>query len=148
QPVVAVIARSEAEAADAAALVEVDFESLPASTDAESAMKEGAPAGLETVEAVSEEDAAIHGAATKTESEPAQRPPNVTSVASVKRGNVASALAGAEVIVKETYRLAGVHHAPMEPHVTVVRPEPDGGVTIWSPTQGPFQVRHEISEVL
>ncbi|OLD49766.1 MAG: hypothetical protein AUI42_06400 [Actinobacteria bacterium 13_1_40CM_2_65_8] len=148
QPVVAVIARSEAEAADAAALVQVDLDPLPASLDAESAMKEGAHAVLDTVEEVSEEDAAIHGAATKSESEPAQHPPNVTSAASMKRGDVAPAMAGAEVVVKESYRLAGVHHSPMEPHVTIVRPEPDGGVTIWAPTQGPFQVRHEISEFL
>ena len=50
------------------------------------------------------------------------------------------ALAGADVIIKETYRLAGVHHSPMEPHVAIVRPEPDGGVTIWAPTQGPFHL--------
>src|SRR3989475_225927 len=111
-------------------------------------MKEGAHAVLDTVEEVSEEDAAIHGAATKSESEPAQHPPNVTSAASMKRGDVAPAMAGAEVVVKESYRLAGVHHSPMEPHVTIVRPEPDGGGTIWAPTQGPFQVRHEISEFL
>ncbi len=148
QPVAAVVASTEAEALDAASLIEVDFESLPASTNAESAMTEGTAAVLVHVEETSEEDAAIHGAASKAESEPAQRPPNVTGVANFKRGNAASAIAGADVVVKETYRLAGVHHSPMEPHVAIVRPEPDGGVTIWAPTQGPFQVRADISAVL
>src|SRR5260370_15384201 len=30
----------------------------------------------------------------------------------------------------------------------MVRPEPDGGATIWAPTQGPFAVRDEIAKVL
>ncbi len=148
QPVVAVIASSEAAAADAAALVEVDLDPLPALVDAESAMADGAPPVLEAVEEVSEEDAAIHGAATSSESEPAQRPPNVTAVASFIRGDAASALAGADVVVKQRYRLAAVHHSPMEPHVAIVRPEPDGGATIWAPTQGPFALRDEIAKVL
>src|ERR1700730_5907369 len=148
QAVAAVIATSEAEALDAAALIEVDFDPIPGITDAESAMKEGAPAVLEAVEEISEEDAAIHGAATKSESEPLRRPPNVTAVASFKRGNAASALAGADVVIKETYRLAGGHHSPMEPHVAIPRPEPGGGMTIWAPTQGPFALRDEIAKLL
>jgi len=148
QPVAAVVAISEAAAEDAAAMVDVDFEPLAAIVDAEVAMRTGAPQVLDIVEEISEEDAAIHGAATKSESEPAQRPPNVTAVASVKRGDVAKALAGADVVIKQSYRLAGVHHSPMEPHVAIVRPESDGGVTIWAPTQGPFEVRGEIASLL
>ena len=148
QPVAAVVAASEASAADAAALVDVDFDPITPLVDAELAMRDGAPKVLDVVEEISEEDAAIHGAATKSESEPAQRPPNVTAVANFKRGDVATALAGADVVIKQTYRLAGVHHSPMEPHVTTVRPELDGSFTVWSPTQGPFALRDEVAEVL
>jgi len=148
QPVAAVVAVSEAAAADAAAMVDVDFEPLPALVDAEAATRPGAPQVLDIIEEISEEDAAIHGAATKSESEPAQRPPNVTAVANVKRGDVAKALAAADVVIKQSYRLAGVHHSPMEPHVAIVRPESDGGVTIWAPTQGPFELRGEIAALL
>ena len=148
QAVAAVVAVSEAAAADAAAMVDVDFEPLPALVDAEAATRPGAPQVLDIIEEISEEDAAIHGAATKSESEPAQRPPNVTAVANVKRGDVAKALAAADVVIKQSYRLAGVHHSPMEPHVAIVRPESDGGVTIWAPTQGPFELRGEIAALL
>jgi CO/xanthine dehydrogenase Mo-binding subunit len=148
QAVAAVVAVSEAAAADGAALVEVDYQALPPIVDAESAMKEGASPVLDQVEGVSEEDAAVHGAATKSEGEPTVHPPNVSSVASMKRGDVSTGLKSADVIVKQSYRLAGVHHSPMEPHVSIVRPEPDGGVTIWSPTQGPFALRDEISGLL
>src|SRR5207245_5159285 len=148
QAVAAVVAVSETAATDAAALVDVDLEAIPAVTNAEVAMREGAPQVLETVAETSEEDAAVHGAATASESEPTERPPNVTAVASFKRGNVAKALAGADVVIKQTYRLAGVHHSPLEPHVAIARPEPDGGVTIWAPTQGPFALREEVAKVL
>src|SRR5437660_8974783 len=75
QAVAAVVAISESAAADAAALVEVDLEPIPAVTDAEAAMREGAPQVLDTVAETSEEDAAVHGAATAAESEPVERPP-------------------------------------------------------------------------
>ncbi len=148
QAVAAVVATSEAAAADAAALIEVDLEAIQAVTDAVVAMRQGAPQVLDTMEETSEEDAAVHGAATASESEPAERPPNVTAVASFKRGNVARALAGADVVIKQTYRLAAVHHSPMEPHVAIARPESDGGVTIWAPTQGPFALREDLAKVL
>jgi CO/xanthine dehydrogenase Mo-binding subunit len=148
QPVAAVVAESEAAAADAAALVEVDFESLPTVADPEGAMREGAPLVLEAAADGAEGDASMHGAATESESEPVTRPRNVSSVATYKRGDVEAGLAASEVIVNGTYRIAGVHHGFIEPHVSMVRPEPDGGATIWAPTQGPFIVRDEIAKVL
>ncbi len=148
QPVVAVVAESEAAAEDAAALVEVDFEALPAVASPEQAMLEGAPQVLEANADGAEGDASMHGAATESESEPVQRPRNVSSVAHYQRGDVAAGLSAADTIVKASYRIAGVHHSFIEPHVSMVRPEPDGGMTIWAPTQGPFGVRDEIAKVL
>ena len=148
QPVAAVIAESESAAADAAALVEVDFELLPFVADAERAMRDEAPIVLEAGADGSEGDASMHGAATESESEPVQRPRNVSSVATFQRGDVAAGLAASDTVIKATYRIAGVHHSFIEPHVSMVRPEPDGGVTIWAPTQGPFAVRDEIAKVL
>ena len=148
QPVVAVIAESEMAAADAALLVEIDFEPLPAVSDPEHAMRHDAPEVLEANAEGSEGDASMHGAATDSESDPVQRPRNVSSVATFKRGDVGAGLAEADAVVKATYRIAGVHHSFIETHVSMVRPEPDGGVTIWAPTQGPFLVRDEIAKVL
>jgi len=148
QPVAAVIAESESAAADAAALVEVDFELLPFVADAERAMRDEAPIVLEAGADGSEGDASMHGAATESESEPVQRPRNVSSVATFQRGDVAAGLAASDTVIKAIYRIAGVHHSFIEPHVSMVRPEPDGGVTIWAPTQGPFAVRDEIAKVL
>jgi CO/xanthine dehydrogenase Mo-binding subunit len=150
QPVVAVIAESEVAAADAAALVDIDYEALAVTVDPEAAMREGADTVLDAVEEADAGDASMHGAGTDSESEGAatRRPANVSGVVNLKRGNTDAALQAADVVVKATYRLAGVHHSPLEPHVSMVRPEPEGGMTIWAPTQGPFYVRDEIAKVL
>jgi CO/xanthine dehydrogenase Mo-binding subunit len=148
QPVAAVIAETEAAASDAAALIDVDFEPLQVVAGPDGAMLDGAPEVLEAGSEGSEDDASMHGAATEAESAPVKRPRNVSAVATFKRGDAAAGLAGADAVVKATYRLAGVHQSFLEPHVTVVRPEPDGGVTIWAPTQGPFALRNEIAKVL
>ena len=148
QPVAAVIAETAATAADAAALIEVDYEPLPATVDPVAAMREGATLVLDAVEATDSEDASIHGAATDSEATPVKRPPNVSAVATQKRGDAEAALKTADVVVKGTYSLAGVHHSAMEPHVAMARPEPDGGMTVWAPTQGPFHLRDEVAKVL
>jgi CO/xanthine dehydrogenase Mo-binding subunit len=148
QPVVAVVAESETAAWDAASLVEVDFDALPLIADPDQAMRAGAHEVLEPDAEGSEADASMHGAATEAESTTAKRPRNVSSVASFKRGDVAAGLAAADTVIKATYRLSGVHHSFIEPHVSVVRPEPGGGMTIWAPTQGPFAVRDEIAKLL
>ena len=148
QPVVAVVAESETAARDAASLVEVEFDALPLVADADQAMRDGAHEVLEPNAEGSEADASMHGAATEAESITVKRPRNVSSVASFKRGDVSAGLAGADTVIKASYRLSGVHHSFIEPHVSVVRPEPGGGMTIWAPTQGPFAVRDEIAKLL
>lgn len=148
QPVVAVVAESEAAAADAAALVGVDYDELGAVGDPSAAMQADAPQVLEQKEEASEADASLHGASTASESASGELPPNVTDVARVADGDASAGLASADVTVSGTYRFAGAHHGFLETHTAVVRPEPDGGVTVWTPTQGPFVVRDEVADAL
>jgi CO/xanthine dehydrogenase Mo-binding subunit len=158
QPVVAVVAESEAAAADAAALVEVDYEELTPVVEPDAAMLDTSPLVLDAdatddaeenaEEEELDEDAGIHGAAAGGDSAPDERPPNVSGIAHLRRGDASAALAKAEVVIKATYRIAGVHQAFIEPHVCVVRPEPDGSLTIWSPTQGSFLVRDDVAELV
>ena len=148
QPVAAVVAESEAAAADAAALVEVEYDETPPVVDAVAAISDQAPLVLEEAESADEEDASIHGASAAADGAPEERPRNVTGVAHLRRGDVEAALKQAEVVVSETYRFSAAHHSFMEPHVAVVRPEPDGGLTIWSSTQGPFVIRDDVTALL
>jgi CO/xanthine dehydrogenase Mo-binding subunit len=148
QPVAAVIAESAATAEDAAALVNVEYADSAPVIDAVAAMRDDAPLVLDEPESASEEDASIHGASAEADDAPEARPRNVSGVAHIKRGDVAAALQQADVVVKGTYRIAGAHHSFLEPHVSMVRPEPDGGLTVWSPTQGPFVVRDDVAALV
>jgi CO/xanthine dehydrogenase Mo-binding subunit len=148
QPVAAVVGESESAAWDGAAHVQVDYEALPAVIDAELAMREDAPLVLDSGEAVNDDEASIHGGSTGSEDSHAPRPRNVTAISDLKRGDPDAALAAADVVVRATYRMAGVHQGFIEPHVSIARPEPDGGITIWAPTQGPFFVRDHLAQVL
>ena len=148
QPVAAVIATSDAAAHDGAAAVQLELEPTPVVADAADAMRDDSPLVLDAAEEADESDAAIHGAAVGSEDAPKEKIRNVTGVARLRRGDVAAALAKSDVAVKGTYTVAGVHHTQLEPHVSLVRPEPDGSFTIWAPTQGPFGLRGDVASVL
>jgi CO/xanthine dehydrogenase Mo-binding subunit len=147
QPVAAVIAKTATAAADAAALVEVEYEELPPVVDPLGAMQVGARLVIEE----SEDDAAaagIHGVSGAGDAEAVEHAPNVTDVTHLERGDVDAAMASADVIVKGTYRIGRVHQGFLEPHVAMVRPEPEGGLTIWAPTQGPFAMRNDVAQLV
>jgi len=147
QPVVAVVAESEAAAEDAAALVDAEYDETPVVVEPSLAIRPDAAQVLAEDEAASEEDASIHGASAAADEAPTDRPPNVSGVAHLTRGDIDAALKSADVVISATYEIARAHQSFMEPHVSVVRPEPDGGLTIWSSTQGPFVVRDDIAQL-
>jgi CO/xanthine dehydrogenase Mo-binding subunit len=118
QPVAVVVAETEALAADAAALVQVEYEPLPAVVDAESALKSGAPSVFPDR-------------------------PNLTDHILMESGDVDAAMAACAAVVEGSYRLPAVHQMPLESHVTVAYEQAGGGVTIWTPTQSLF-VTHEL----
>ncbi len=147
QPVVAVVAESEAAAEDAAAVVDVEYDETPVVVEPSLAIRPDAAQVLAEDEAASEEDASIHGASAAADEAPTDRPPNVSGVAHLTRGDTDAALKSADIVISATYEIARAHQSFMEPHVSVVRPEPDGGLTIWSSTQGPFVVRDDIAQL-
>jgi CO/xanthine dehydrogenase Mo-binding subunit len=156
QPLAAVLAESEAVAEDALALVEVEYEALPAVLDADAALAPGAlavwPEGLPGVGA----EAACHGVEAAGDADdpvavPADelaRSPNVAAAERMERGDVEAGLAEAEVVIRGSYRTPIVHQGYLEPHASMAAPEPGGGLTIWSSTQGVFLPREETARVL
>ncbi len=145
QPLVAVVAENEAAAADAAQLVEVDLEPLPAVVDPLAAIEPGAPAVL-LDEGPGPADGGAHGAVAADGDEP--RPPNCVAATRSRWGDAAAALAGAAAVVRGRYVLPLVHQGFLEPHTATARVEPDGGVTIWTPTQGGYFTRQATAERL
>ena len=147
QPVVAVIAQSEAVAADAAALVEVEYAELTAVVEPSDAIRPDSAKVLDEDETASAEDASIHGASAAADETPRDRPANVSGVAHLTRGDTDAALKSADIVIAAAYDIGRAHQSFMEPHVAAVRPEPDGGLTIWSSTQGPFVIRDDIAQM-
>ncbi|HEV2477337.1 MAG TPA: xanthine dehydrogenase family protein, partial [Candidatus Dormibacteraeota bacterium] len=148
QPVVAVIAENEAFAADAAALVSVEYDETAPVVDPVAAMRDSASLVVDEDEDDGGADASLHGASAADDKADEARPRNVSGVAHIKRGDADAALREADAVVRGTYRIAGAHQAFMEPHVAIAQPEPDGRMTIWTSTQGPFVVRDGVAELL
>jgi CO/xanthine dehydrogenase Mo-binding subunit len=143
QPVIAVVAETEAQAADAIALADVEYELLPAALDPLAAMAEDAPKVLDEG-AGGLDDAGAHGVSGGGETTDAL-PPNVTAQVRFREGDVEAALAASAAVVESRYAIPAVHQGFIETHLTTVRPEPEGGVTVWTPTQGIFLTRKTIA---
>jgi CO/xanthine dehydrogenase Mo-binding subunit len=144
QPVVAVVAETEAQAADAVELAVVDYEPLPVAVDPAAALADGAPAVLDQGEA-GLDDAGAHGVTGGGRSAEERLPANVTAQVRFDEGDAAAALERSAAVVRGRYALPPVHQGFIEPHLAVARPEPDGGVTIWTPTQGTFLARKTVA---
>jgi nicotinate dehydrogenase subunit B len=61
-------------------------------------------------------------------------------------GSVESALASADVKLRQRYTVAYIAHAPLEPRAALAQWSPDGRVTVWTGTQRPFGVRGELAQ--
>ena len=116
--VAVVVAESRALAKDAAELVEVEYEPLPAVTDVAEALADGAPV--------------VHD----------EFGTNRSYDWPLVAGDVDKAFADAAVTVSERYRQNRLIPVPMEPRGVLVQPVPaQGEFTVWSSTQIPHILR-------
>jgi CO/xanthine dehydrogenase Mo-binding subunit len=136
-PIAAVAAETLAEAEEALALIDVEYEELPAVLDVEGAL-EGEQLVHERIQ-ISENDAAYFGI----------RPEQGTNVCHrfrIVHGDVEAGLAAADVVVEETYRTAAAQHATLEPHACLAAWNGDR-LDLWSGTHTPFNVREDLAGV-
>ncbi|MGE0254057.1 MAG: xanthine dehydrogenase family protein molybdopterin-binding subunit [Alphaproteobacteria bacterium] len=121
-PVAAVAATTEAIAAEACRLIEVDYEVLPWVIEIDDALKPDAP--------ILHEFNKVDG-----------KPSNLTGKLEHKKGDIAAGFAEAEVVVERSFTTRPVHQGYIEPHACLVSVAGDGRATIWSSSQGQFMVR-------
>jgi carbon-monoxide dehydrogenase large subunit len=122
--VAVVVAESRAAAKDAAELVAVDYEPLPAVTDVEAALAEDAPL--------------VHD----------QYESNACYEWTLVQGDIERAFAEAAVTVKERYRQQRLIPNAIEPRGVLVEPRPaTGEYTFWSATQIPHIARVTLAGV-
>jgi carbon-monoxide dehydrogenase large subunit len=136
-PVAGVVATSEEVAEDAARLVEVQYEELPAVFD--------------PVEAVQPDAILIHPDLGEYDVANFIFPKPGTNISEhfkLRKGDVDSAWPHCAAIVEGTFRLPQIQHVPIEPHVAVALWELSGQVTLWTCSQSPFAQRDMIAQSL
>jgi CO/xanthine dehydrogenase Mo-binding subunit len=136
-PVVGVIASSEEIAEEAARLVEVEYEELPAVLDPLQAIKPDAP--------LLHPDLGSYDVVPFIFPQPGT---NISNIFRVRKGDVEAAWSQCDAIVEETYSVPQIQHVPIEPHVAVAQWDQSGQVTLWSSTQSPFAQRDLIAQSL
>jgi CO/xanthine dehydrogenase Mo-binding subunit len=149
QPVAAVAADELAIAEEALDLIDVKYEVLPAAVDPLQSLKPGAPPVADAGTEADASEALAHSAVAMAKSDDAPaKAVNVSQTASVKRGDVAKGFAESDVIIERTYRVPMVHQGYLEPHAVLAEWDTTGQLTLWASTQGSFNTRAEVADVL
>ncbi|MFM9108033.1 MAG: xanthine dehydrogenase family protein molybdopterin-binding subunit [Chloroflexota bacterium] len=139
EPVVAVAAETPAAVSDAIALIDVEFEDLPAVVTIDEALADGAPALHDTVNLKA---GLYHGLGDLN-----LEPGNVCYHHAFARGEVADAFASADIVVEGEYTFPAVFQYAMEPHTTVAEWIGDRELVVRSSCQHPFLVRGELADL-
>lgn len=149
QPVALVLAESEELAQDGAEMVHVDYEPQPAAVTIEQALAHDTPLVWPDGLPGKSDEAGAHGAEVGDDDDGESRGSNISDTREWSRGNLAAGLAAADVVVERNFTTSMVHQSYLEPHATVVQPDPlTGGAVVWTSTQAPFWVRQEVADVL
>ncbi|MDY7039517.1 MAG: molybdopterin cofactor-binding domain-containing protein, partial [Chloroflexota bacterium] len=136
-PVAGVIATSEEIAEEAARLVEVEYEELPAVFGPEEALQPDAPLLHPDLGEYKVANFIFPEAGT-----------NISEHFKLRKGDVEAAWPKCAAIIEGTFRLPQIQHVPLEPHVSVALWEISGQVTLWTSTQSPHAQRDLIAQSL
>ncbi len=141
EPVALVVAETLFQAADAAELVTVDYEDLPAVLTAEQALRAGAPLVHERSYGSGGDTSFLDGEATGTGSRS-----NVAHEASVEWGDVDAALADSALVVQTEALFPMLYAYAMEPYNALASYR-DGSLLVHSTAQHPFMVRDDLARI-
>jgi len=134
--VAAVAAETMEAAEDALALIEVDYEELPAVFDPLEAMRPDSPRLHENV-------AGYDGA-------PKERLAldlhNGLTRLGWRKGDVDRGFREADKVFEHTFRIPGRHQGYIEPHAGVVAIDRDGRVQVWVSAKNPFGIRSQLAK--
>ncbi len=154
QPVALVVAETDAAAADAAQLVLVKVERLPAVLDLAAATHVDSPLAR-LAPLVPDDDAeggsakaahaAVGGVGVELDDEVLSA--NVFNRKRYVQGETAAALAASEATVEATFNTSWVYQGYIEPHAATAWLEPDGTLTVATATQGTFYVRKQLARI-
>ncbi len=134
EPVAAVAADDELTATEALELVRVEYEDLETVVD--------------PLEALSPASPAVHPDSSSFEGRSFSMGGNNGALLEADRGDVDQAFQEADHVFEETYHSQSINQGFLEPMACVADSEPSGRLTVYASTQGPFQVRAQLADVL
>jgi putative selenate reductase molybdopterin-binding subunit len=137
QRVAAVVAETAGAAEAACALIEVDYEVLPAVTDPAAAMAPDAPLLHPDPAVTPNGDHAPYPTGAG----------NVCAEIHRETGDAAAAFAASDAVYSATFRTQRVQHVALETHTTIGWLEPAGRLVLRTSTQVPFLTRDELCRV-
>lgn len=133
--VAAVCATSGHIADEALELIEVKYEVLPPVMDVYDATKDDSPLLHDDMK-------------TKSLGEQTDKHSNVANHFQHKFGDIEKGFAESDHVVEREVRTGTVHQGYLEPHGNTVVWGEDGKLTCWTSSQGPFEVRQQLSDLL
>jgi CO/xanthine dehydrogenase Mo-binding subunit len=148
QPVAAVAADEPSIAEEALDLIKVEYQVLAASIDPLKAMLPGAPPVADAGTEADTSEALAHSAVAIAKSEAPAKAVNISQQARLTRGDPAKGFAQSDHILEKTYRVPMVHQGYLEPHAVLAEWDRNGLLTLWASTQGSFNTRSEVADVL
>ena len=137
QPLAIIAAETIEAATEALALIQVDYDPLPAALNISQALANDAPLVHPNFD--------DYRGAEALKAEPER---NIAHTISFSRGDAEEAFAQADVVLEHEYTAAHLQHAPMEAHGGVAQLQPDGSITMWMHIQAPFLQRSVIARAL
>ena len=136
---VAAVAAETPEAAEAAlALIDVDYELLPAVFDPMQAMQPEAP--------LLHDDIASYAGAPLNVL--AQDVHNGQTRLSWAKGDVQAGLAQADVVLEHTFSVPSRHQGYLEPFASAIAIDDDGRIQAWCSSKAPFRARLQLAQAL
>ncbi|HEY7436411.1 MAG TPA: xanthine dehydrogenase family protein molybdopterin-binding subunit [Methylomirabilota bacterium] len=148
QPVAAVAADELAIAEEALDLIKVEYQVLPASIDPLKSMQPGAPPVADAGTEADTSEALAHSAVAIAKSEAPAKAVNISQQARLTRGDPAKGFAESDHVLEKTYRVPMVHQGYLEAHAVLAEWDRNGLLTLWASTQGSFNTRSEVADVL
>jgi len=134
---VAVVAAEDPNVAEeAASLIEVQYEELPAIFDPLAAMREGAPILHEKLSSYANLP------------QPPSKIPNVHSELHFAIGNLEDGFRRAERIFTNTFRTQLVHHGYLETYAATVAIDSSGHIQVWTTNKMPYLLRAHLADAL
>ena len=141
--IAAIAAASPHLAEEALALIDVDYEVLPAVLNADEALQPDAPLLHERL--VTMDSPAMRPGGWGDRSEPVT---NLANRFEFRLGDLEQGFAAADAVAEREFHTRPVHQGYIEPHAATAQWNTDDTVTIWCSSQGHFALRDHTSTIL